>query len=207
MTNPGERITGGPPEEIADAPRPTVPGPPPRRTAIGPDVRQPTAVRRLDGSIYCPFCSDVLDARSFYFSCGLGPALLECRHCGGVCVSLRSEWADMSVGWRVYFLGVSLFYALVVFGLGGAALYLTFRATGLRLDRTGFAVCGAVCSSLALLLQGYRVARSQQRTRQPVRQPFRAGLLDLETDCRMKFVALMILTILAVGLLRLCSIL
>lgn len=75
----------------------------------------------------CEHCGHNVDAHFGIYS-GLGPRWRRCSKCGTRYPTGRQEWADLGVGWQVWFVIYSLIAAVLTGGLAGIMAAATFGA-------------------------------------------------------------------------------
>ena len=136
-------------------------------------------------TISCPKCKDLVDAHILGITSGLGPEALECRRCGTTFRSGRREWASLSGRDRVWYVAISLLYAIVAAFLGGMStaggvhfLIHGPSATEMDLPAPGLYPGIAMAAILVVAFQCLRVRESTGRAPRGKAAPFRARLAN-----------------------------
>jgi hypothetical protein len=122
--------------------------------------------------VHCPHCGAVVAMLPFGICSWLGPQMYRCDRCGLAYDSGRLEWNDMPLKRKAWYLGVSLFYAAALGGLGGVSIagcvhflrngpWRSEMPVGTWEQGLGTVACAVLISACQIT----RVFRSRERTR------------------------------------------
>jgi hypothetical protein len=113
---------------------------------------------------------------------------------------------------KIWFFGVSLFYAALAYFLGGASttdavsLFKSGKShDGWGLNDPTFQVGGVVWASLVVLIQLYRIFCSVGRKREAALKPLRWNMLSFQTGGQGKFIVLLMIIPAVCWIVRLIS--
>lgn len=126
--------------------------------------------------INCPKCKNNLGTRLFHITGGMGPVLWTCSNCKQTVASGKNEWPRLDGFDRVWYVIVSLIYALF-FGIAYTlAIGLTLDTIGLRKTMSAYWPLVLVVSGFAILgVQAARVWFSIARVDRGGEGPVKSG--------------------------------
>ncbi len=119
----------------------------------------------------CPHCQCTIEVRLFAISSLLGPSQISCLKCQGEIQLGRSEWADMTLNGRIWFLIVTVIYVLMVGVLTGNFVdqiwqlwSLDERIVNMRTGSPIFQTAAWLGGLAVIPVQIYRILASRRRS-------------------------------------------
>jgi hypothetical protein len=148
----------------------------------------------------CPACEKGVDIHFLNITSLIGPAEVRCWGCGDTVKTERLEWQEMPALGKVWFLAVSLLYAVLGYFLGGLSTQTALDFLEKRrwrsewaLHEPAFQIGGVAWATFIVSLQLYRVFRSMKRGRAVDPGPVRGSLWTLEVCGQLKILILLLL--------------
>jgi hypothetical protein len=148
----------------------------------------------------CPHCRRGIDTHILGLSSGLGPPLINCRHCRTAIRTGRKEWNIMSTSERARFIIISTLYTIGLGIIGGFSVYL--GATALQkgwhtkaVDFTGpiLPVGMLLWGGIVTAFQSYRISKSNERVSQNTLAPNSLPQAGVDLDSQIIFCGLLLL--------------
>lgn len=148
----------------------------------------------------CPHCQFPIEIRLFWVSTLLGPSQINCPKCGGELQLGRSEWADMTLNGRIWFLLVSAIYVLMVGVLTGNFVdqiwqlwSMDARIVNMRTESPIFQTAAYLGGLAVIPVQLYRIIASYRRSSAPQKLTMSEFLFGLQWNLQAKCLLLLLL--------------
>lgn len=141
----------------------------------------------------CPHCQCPIEVRLFAISSLLGPPQIDCLKCQRGIQLGRSEWPNMTLNGRVWFLLVTVIYMIMVGVLTGnftdqiwQLWSLNERIVNMRTSSPIFQVAACVGACSVIPLQIYRIIASGRRARSEYKLTLSEFLFGLQWNLQAK---------------------